>query len=121
MQHRVLSSSDVQIYAAGFIAAHPVTFPLFSDESFVIVRIGEPQVIPARASPLRHGVRLAHRLVGITDPLFCFGKRRFSGAGGFVIVKRWRNDWQFFFLQGAMFAVFPNNRKWFAPVSLTRE
>src|ERR1700758_4553550 len=114
----MLGSSDIQIDATWFIAAHPVTFRLFADESFVIVRIAEPQVIPTGPCPLRHRVRLAHRLVGVTDPLFCLCQRRFSGAGRFVIVERRRNDWQFFFLQCAMFAAFPNNWKWLAPVSL---
>src|SRR3954464_13105976 len=121
MQYCMLSSSDVQIYAARSLASHPVTLRLFANESLIIMRIGEAQVIPARTCPLRHGVHLAHRLVGITNPLFCLCERRFSGTRRFVILERRRNDWQFFLLQCAMFAILPNNRKWLAPISLTRE
>src|SRR3982751_3983549 len=115
----MLSSSDVQIYAARFIAAHPVLLRRFTNEALVLPWIAKSQVIPARTCPLRHGVRLAHRFVGVTDPLLCLRQRRFSGADRFVILENRRNDWQFFFLQCAMFAVFPNNGKGFAPVSLT--
>ena len=87
MQHCVFGSADVKIDAARFVAAHPVAFGFFANEPLIVLRIAKSQVIPARARPLRHRVCFTHRLVGITNPIFCFRQRRFAGAGRFVIIK----------------------------------
>ena len=53
VQHGMLDAADVQVHR------HPVGFLLRIGKALVIVRINETQVVPARASPLRHGVGLA--------------------------------------------------------------
>src|SRR5438477_5966126 len=102
-------------------SVHPVAFGLFSDEPRLISRIAETQVIPTGTGPLRHGVGLARRFVGVANPIFCFCERRFPRTGRLVIIERRWHDWQLVFIQCPMFSAFPNNRERFAPITLTRE
>ena len=93
----MLRPANVKIDAARLFSAHPIAFGLFADEPRLISRIAETQVIPTRARPLRHGVGLARRFVGVANPIFRFRQWRFAGAGRFVIFKFRRNERQFAF------------------------
>src|SRR5207244_12658980 len=68
MQHSVLGAADVQINTTGLITTHPVPLRFFTNEPFVVVRIAKSQVIPARACPLRHRVRLAYGFLTLSNP-----------------------------------------------------
>src|SRR5437667_9458426 len=92
MQHSVLRPADVKIDTAGLVAAHPVTFRLFTNETLIVLRIAKSQVVPTRASPLRHDVRFAPRFFGITNPIFRLRQRRLARSGGLVIFQRRRHD-----------------------------
>src|ERR1051326_7775693 len=117
----MFSASDIQINPARLNAATPVLFGLLTDETLFVMRVAKSQVIPARACPLRHRVRLAQRFVGVTNPLFRFRERRFAGASRFVIIKWWRNNRQFIFTERAVLPILPNNGERFAPIALSRE
>ena len=41
MEHRVLSAADVEIDTAGLRTAHPIFFRLFTDETFIVLRIAK--------------------------------------------------------------------------------
>ena len=99
VQHGVLRPANVKIDRRPPVsAAHPVAFGLFSDEPRLVSRIAKTQVIPTGTGPLRHGVGLARRFVGVANPFFRFRQRRFAGAGRFVIFKFRRNERQFAFV-----------------------
>src|SRR4051794_20547499 len=117
----MLGPADIQIDATELVTAHPITFHLFTDKPASVMRITEAQVIPARAGPLRHGVCLAHHVAGITNPFFRSRQRRFARADRLVVLERRWHERQFLLVQGAVFAVFPNNRKWLTPITLTRK
>src|SRR6476646_11241307 len=85
MQHRVLDAPDVKIDAARLRAAHPKALGVFTNEPPIVLRIAEPQVIPARARPLRHRVCLAGGSFRMANPVFCFCQRRLAGPGRFEI------------------------------------
>src|SRR6202035_1956716 len=70
MQDRVLGAANIQIDTTRLLAAHPVALGLLSHETLIVVWITESQVVPTRAGPLRHDVRLASRFLGITNPIF---------------------------------------------------
>ena len=53
VQHGVLRPADVEI------DRHPGLFHRRIDQGLVVLRIEEAEIVPARAGPLRHGVRLA--------------------------------------------------------------
>ena len=55
MQHGVFRAADVEIHR------HPVFFLRRIDHGGIVFRIDVAQVVPARAGPLRHGIRLAPR------------------------------------------------------------
>src|SRR2546430_4790229 len=88
MQYGVFGPADIQVHAAGLIATHPVTLCLSADETLVVARVAKSQVIPAGAGPLRHGVYLPQRFVGIANPIFRFCQRRLAGAARLVIIQR---------------------------------
>src|SRR4029077_6415292 len=71
MQDRVLGATYIQVDTTRFLAAHPVALGLFSSETLLVIWIAESEVVPTRAGPLRHDVRLASRFFGITNPIFC--------------------------------------------------
>ena len=121
MQHRVFGSADVKIDTARFVASHPVALRFFANEALIVLRVAKPQIVPTWAGPLRHRVRLAQRLLGITNPIFRFRERRFAGAARLVIIQRRWHDWQFIFIHRPMFPLFPNNRKRLAPITLPRK
>ena len=64
VQDGVLDPADVQVDTAGVarprgVPRHPVLLDLGRAEVLVVVRVQVAQVVPARAGPLRHRVRLA--------------------------------------------------------------
>src|SRR5256886_12792941 len=73
MQHRVLSSADVEIdhpwrgigilpMGHGLEAhATPIFCRFFADETVIVLWIAKAQVVPARARPLRHHIGFARR------------------------------------------------------------
>ena len=121
MQHGVLGAADVQVHATRRAASHPVALRFFADEAFVVMRIAKSEVIPARTGPLRHGVCLAQRFVGITNPIFRFRQWRFAGSGWLIIFQRRWNDRQFIFAERLVLSVLPNNGQRLAPITLPRK
>src|SRR6185437_2700768 len=83
VQDGVLRAADVEVNAGGcsvgaarrFVGpqarryTHPVTFSSTTDKRGGIFRVKITEIIPARAGPLGHGVRLAGRAVGQVDPI----------------------------------------------------
>ena len=61
VQHRVLGTADVQV------DGHPLLFKFRIDEDGVVFRIDEAQVVPARSSPLRHGVGFTLIFLAVDD------------------------------------------------------
>ena len=62
VQHGVLDAADVQLDAAERtvgVRAHPVVLDLGVDQPLGVGRIQVAQLVPARAGPVRHRVRLA--------------------------------------------------------------
>ena len=122
MQHRVLDAADVEIDAARLARRPSSNAPASSPtKRCVVLRIAEAQVIPARAGPLRHGVRFARRVFRIANPVFRFGQRRLAGAGRFEIFERGRLERQLRFRQRLMFSIAPDDRERLAPIALPRE
>ena len=88
VQHGVLGAADVEIDAAGGLpigdcrlpigferSRHPVALGVRPTKRLEFSRIAVAEVIPARAGPLRHGVRLARRAISsqmIADPVVAF-------------------------------------------------
>ena len=140
MQHRMLAAADVEIDSARFASAHPILLWLLAHEPFVVLRIAEPQVVPARAGPLRHCVRFAQilslsllifflshagRARGsgrfVTNPIFRFRQRRLAGSRRSEILEGGGLQRQFRFRQRFMFAIAPDDRERFAPIALPRK
>src|SRR5438445_4637120 len=121
MQYGVFGPADIQVHAAGLIATHPVTLCLSADETLVVARVAKSQVIPAGAGPLRHGVYLPQRFVGIANPIFRFCQRRLAGAARLVIIQRRWNDRQLIFAERLVLSIPPNNGNRLAPIALTRK
>ena len=63
----MLLSTNIEVNETVFIA--PVVFILGGDEMVRILWVTIAKVIPARASPLRHGIRLALELIAIINPV----------------------------------------------------
>ena len=63
----MLLPTNIEVNETVFIA--PVVFILGGDEMVRIFRITITKVIPARASPLRHSIRLALELIAIINPV----------------------------------------------------
>ena len=62
VQHRVLDAAHIEVDTAGIAGAlrsHPVTLDVRVDELVLVGGIEVAQLVPARARPLRHRVRLA--------------------------------------------------------------
>ena len=106
--------------------AHPIIFRVFADEGGSIFRVEIAQIIPARAGPLRHGVRFAHGTIRQIQPILRAGERRLAVGGGLVIFERRRQQRQRAFRQRLVIQIpggilFPNNRERLAPVTLAAE
>ena len=91
-----------------------------------VLRIEITEIIPARAGPLRHGVRFAHGAVGQVQPILGAGQRRLAVGGGLVIFQRRRQHRQRAFRQRFVIQIsggvlLPNDRKRLAPVTLPAE
>ena len=65
VQHGVLDAADVEVDATGMVGAHvgagpgPVGLDRRVDERVLVGRVEVAQLVPARAGPLRHHVRVA--------------------------------------------------------------
>ena len=84
MQHRVLRPSDIKIDRETRLLDGRI------EELFVVPRIGEPQVVPARSGPLRHRVCLAFEphagRCRFPEPVGgCLGKHRLGSPRRFEV------------------------------------
>ena len=59
VEHGVFGTAHVEVHR------HPVLFEFLCHKCIAIAGVDVAQVIPARASPLRHGVRLADTLAAV--------------------------------------------------------
>src|SRR5690606_15323983 len=76
VQDGMLGPTDIEVHRAGFVAAaEPVSLGLFADKTVRISRVAVAQIIPARARPLGHRIRLALRGGAIGDPVGRFDER----------------------------------------------
>ena len=122
VQYRVLGAADIEVDHAGRSAlARPILLGLFGNEAVLITRIAVAEVIPARASPLRHRVGLADRAIGQLDPIGGLAEQRIGSAAWLVIFERRRKQRQLGISNGAVMPVLPHDRKRLAPVALTRK
>ena len=106
---------------------HPVFLFLRVYELLGVMRVDEPQVVPAGAGPLWHGVDLslcraaALRACGV-DPVGDLCKRGLAGAGGQVACHLWQCQRQVFLGKRYIAAVRTvHNRNRLAPVPLAGE
>ena len=67
VKNSMLLSANIEVNKTVFIA--PVIFILGGDEVVRVIRITVTKVIPARASPLRHSIRLALELIAVINPV----------------------------------------------------
>ena len=121
VQHRVLRAADVEI------DRHPVFLLVLRDERAVVLRIDVAQVVPARAGPLRHRVRLAFgRAAALrtfrVDPVGRLRQRRLGVARRRVVLHLRQLQRQFALRhrhRAVLLAMHDRNR--LAPVPLPRE
>ena len=81
VQHGVLGPADVKIHG------QPVSLLFRVPRQLVVVGVDVPQIVPARAGPLRHRVGLAPVFLGISDPLFRLAQGRLGLAGRFEVLE----------------------------------
>ena len=121
MQHRVFRPADVQINR------HPVSLFLCGENLLIILRIEIAKIIPARASPLRHGVRFTTSLesglfVDDVHPIRSERKRRFRCPAWLEFLKIRQAQRKLAFVERLECSIFKmKNRNRFTPVTLTRE
>ncbi len=121
VKHRVLGAAHVEVHR------HPVLLLRRIPGRLVVLRIEVAEVVPARAGPLGHGVRLAPgRLaglrVGCVHPLLDRGQGRLAGAGWLVALHLGQRNRELLLRQrhwGAVLAEDDGER--LAPIALTRE
>ncbi len=105
---------------------HPVGFGFTAAKAFVVLRVQVPQVIPATARPLRHGVRLALGPIGQVHPVLRTRQRRLPVRCWFIVFELGRHDRQRRFSQRlvsctAIGTRFPQHREGLAPIPLPAE
>ena len=61
------------------------------------------------------------RVVRVANPVLRFRQRRLAGAGRLEIFERGRFERQLGFGERLMFSIAPDDREWFAPITLPRE
>ena len=120
-----MPSSDTVSTDLDFEPPHPIIIRILADERLRILRIGVTQIIPARAGPLRHRVRFAHRAAEYSTTL-SRGPTAARRRGRLVIFQRRRQHRQRTFRQRFVIKIsggvlFPNDRERLAPVTLTAE
>ena len=121
VKHRMLRATHIEV------DRHPVPLLLGVDKSRLVVRVDVAQVVPAGASPLRHRVRLAHRIksrlrVGRMQPLLGTRQRRLAILGrpvGVDVGQRQRQQVERQRLHLPVARV--DQREGLAPVTLTAE
>ena len=95
---------------------HPVLFQFLSEEGIAIASVDVAEVIPARTSPLRHGVRFADTLAAVLiDDLEPFGsvrERRLTAVTRLVVLEFRQEHRKFSVVHRRDFAIFPvDNRE----------
>ena len=110
VEHGVFGTTHIEVHG------HPVLFKFLCNKCVAVAGIDVAQVIPAGASPLRHGVRLADTLaavlVGHLEPFGSVGERRLSAITWLVILEFRQQHRKFGIIDGRDFAVFPvDNRE----------
>src|SRR4029078_559351 len=108
------------------IDRHPVALEVGIDEAFRVGRVDEAQVVPTRAGPLWHRVRLAaRRLAGgrirCVHPLRDLCERALPSARGPAVRAIAQYDGQHLLGNRTRLAVDPDDRERLAPVTLARE
>eukprot|EP00982_Pelagococcus_subviridis_P002036 15753-Pelagococcus_subviridis.AAC.1 len=86
MQHRVLGASDVEV------DGHPVLLQVAVDHRVLVLGVDEAEVVPARARPLRHRVRLAARGAAAErvhggDPVFDIRERALAASARLEVIR----------------------------------
>ena len=120
VKHGVFGTTHIEV------DRHPVLFKFLCNKCVAVASVDVAEVIPARASPLRHGVRFADTLAAVLvddlEPFGSVGERGLSAVTRLVVLEFRQQHRQFRIIDGRDFAVFPvDNRERFAPVALAAE
>ncbi len=121
VKHGVLGPAHVEVHR------HPVLLLRRIPGGLVVLGIQVAEVVPARAGPLWHGVRLAPgRLAGLrvggVHPLRDVRQGRLAGAGRLVALHLGQRDWELLFRQCHGRAILAeDDGERLAPVALARE
>ncbi|MCL4101981.1 hypothetical protein MMG03_001568 [Fibrobacter succinogenes] len=108
------------------VDGHPVLFKFLCKESIAVASIDIAEVVPARTSPLRHGIGFADTLTAVSvnhvQPFSCVGQRRLTAVTRLVVLQIRQLNRQLVVVDGRDFAIFPvDDGERFAPVTLTAE
>ena len=105
VEHGVFGTAHIEVHG------HPVLFEFLSDEGVAVAGVNVAQVIPARTSPLRHGVRLADTLAAVLvrnlEPFGGFCQRRLSAVTRLVVLEFRQLHGEFCIVDGRDFPIFP--------------
>ena len=116
VQYGVLGAADVQVHR------HPVFLFLGVPGGLVVLGIEIAEVIPARSGPLRHRVGLAPICLRVAHPLLRLAQGGLGLAGRLEILELGQPDGQLRLWNRVRLVVLvENDRKWLAPVPLSRE
>ena len=110
VEHGVFGTAHIEVHR------HPVLFEFLREESVAVAGVDVAQVIPARSSPLRHGVRfadtLAAVLVGHLEPFGRVRERGLSAITRLVVLEFRQEHRKFGVVHRRDFAIFPvDNRE----------
>jgi len=105
VEHGVFGTAHVEV------DRHPVLFKFLCNKCVAVAGVDVAEVIPAGASPLRHGVRLADTLaavlVGDLEPFGGVCERGLSAVTRLVVLEFRQQNREFGIVDGRDFTIFP--------------